>query len=136
MELQNSRDYLFKVRAVYSSSDKGSWEESDSWYVSSEEADEISDGRRSYGSSSSSYKGAWLRDSVGWWYCNADKSYTVNNWQYIDDRWYFFNAAGYMVTGWIDWGGRWYYCGDDGAMYYNTTTPDGYYVGDDGAWVQ
>ena len=42
-----------------------------------------------YGSSSSSYKGAWLRDSVGWWYCNADKSYTVNNWQYIDDRWYF-----------------------------------------------
>ena len=37
----------------------------------------------------------------------------------------FFNAAGYMVTGWIDWGGRWYYCGDDGAMYYNTTTPDG-----------
>lgn len=134
--ITKSGDYLFKVRAVYSSSDKGSWEESDSWYVSSEEADEISDGRRTYGSSSSSYKGAWLRDSVGWWYCNADKSYTVNNWQYIDDRWYFFNAAGYMVTGWIDWGGRWYYCGDDGAMYYNTTTPDGYYVGDDGAWVQ
>ena len=127
--ITKSGDYLFKVRAVYSSSDKGSWEESDSWYVSSEEADEISDGRRTYGSSSSSYKGAWLRDSVGWWYCNADKSYTVNNWQYIDDRWYFFNAAGYMVTGWIDWGGRWYYCGDDGAMYYNTTTPDGYYVG-------
>mgnify|MGYP000007780438 FL=1 len=134
--ITKSGDYLFKVRAVYSSSDKGSWEESDSWYVSSEEADEISDGRRTYGSSSSSYKGAWLRDSVGWWYCNADKSYTVNNWQYIDDRWYFFNAAGYMVTGWIDWNGRWYYCGDDGAMYYDTTTPDGYYVGDDGAWVQ
>ena len=129
---------MFEVRAVYNSSDKGSWEESDSWYVSSDEADEISNGRRTHSSSSSSssYKGAWLRDTVGWWYCNADKSYTVNNWQYIDDRWYFFNAAGYMVTGWIDWNGRWYYCGDDGAMYYDTTTPDGYYVGDDGAWVQ
>ena len=49
--ITKSGDYLFKVRAVYSSSDKGSWEESDSWYVSSEEADEISDGRRTYGSS-------------------------------------------------------------------------------------
>ena len=136
--ITRSGDYMFKVRAVYNSSDKGSWEESDSWYVSSDEADEISNGRRTHSSSSSSssYKGAWLRDTVGWWYCNADKSYTVNNWQYIDDRWYFFNAAGYMVTGWIDWNGRWYYCGDDGAMYYDTTTPDGYYVGDDGAWVQ
>ena len=63
--ITKSGDYLFKVRAVYSSSDKGSWEESDSWYVSSEEADEISDGRRSYGSSSSSYKGAWLRGFGG-----------------------------------------------------------------------
>ena len=136
--ITRSGEYMFKVRAVYNSSDKGSWEESDSWYVSSDEADEISNGRRTHSSSSSSssYKGAWLRDTVGWWYCNADKSYTVNNWQYIDDRWYFFNAAGYMVTGWIDWNGRWYYCGDDGAMYYDTTTPDGYYVGDDGAWVQ
>lgn len=136
--ITKSGDYMFKVRAVYNSSDKGSWEESDSWYVSSDEADEISNGRRTHSSSSSSssYKGAWLRDTVGWWYCNADKSYTVNNWQYIDGRWYFFNAAGYMVTGWIDWNGRWYYCGDDGAMYYDTTTPDGYYVGDDGAWVE
>lgn len=57
-------------------------------------------------------KGAWLRDSVGWWYCNA--SYTVNNWQSILMTGGIFNAAGYIVTGWI--GGRWYYCGDDGAM--------------------
>ena len=121
---------------MYNSSDKGSWEESDSWYVSSEEADELSADRKTYGSAAQGYSGAWLRDDVGWWYCNADKSYTTNNWQYINDRWYFFNAAGYMVTGWIPWNGRWYYCGEDGAMYYNATTPDGYYVGDDGAWIQ
>ena len=134
--ITRSGDYMFKVRAVYNSSDKGSWEESDSWYVSSEEADELSADRKTYGSAAQGYSGAWLRDDVGWWYCNADKSYTTNNWQYINDRWYFFNAAGYMVTGWIPWNGRWYYCGEDGAMYYNATTPDGYYVGDDGAWIQ
>lgn len=134
--ITRSGDYVFKVRAVYDSSDKGSWEESDSWNVSSSEANEISAGRRTYGSSGQNYSGAWLRDHVGWWYCNADKSYTVNNWQYIDDRWYFFNTVGYMVTGWIDWNGKWYYCGGDGAMLYSTTTPDGYYVGADGAWVQ
>ena len=134
--ITRSGDYMFKVRAVYNSSDKGSWEESDSWYVSSEEADELSADRKTYGSAAQGYSGAWLRDDVGWWYCNADKSYTTNNWQYINDRWYFFNTAGYMVTGWIPWNGRWYYCGEDGAMYYNATTPDGYYVGDDGAWIQ
>ena len=135
--ITRSGDYMFKVRAVYSSSDKGSWEESDSWYVSSDEADDISAGRKTYSSSSgSSYSGAWLRDNIGWWYCNADKSYTVNNWQYIDDRWYFFNAVGYMVTGWVQWNGAWYYCGDDGAMLAGTRTPDGYYVGADGAWIQ
>lgn len=134
--ITKSGDYMFKVRGVYNSSDKGSWEESDSWYVSSEDADDISAGRRNHGSSGATYSGAWLRDHVGWWYCNADKSYTMNNWQYIDGQWYFFNAAGYMVTGWIPWNGVWYYCGDDGAMYHDTTTPDGYYVGNDGAWQQ
>ena len=134
--ITRSGDYMFKVRAVYSSSEKGSWEESESWSVSSSEADDISAGRRTYGSSGQNYSGAWLRDEVGWWYCNADKSYTINNWQYIDDRWYFFNTVGYMVTGWVQWNGKWYYCGEDGAMLYNTTTPDGYYVDGDGVWVQ
>lgn len=131
-----SGDYTFKVRTVYNSSDKGSWEESDPWYVSSDDANDINGDRDHQGFPSQGYDGAWLRDEVGWWYCNADKSYTRNNWQLIDGRWYFFNAAGYMVTGWIPWNARWYYCGDDGAMYSNTVTPDGYYVGDDGAWEQ
>ena len=36
--------YTFKVRGVYNSSNKGSWEESGSWYVSSDEAGKISSG--------------------------------------------------------------------------------------------
>lgn len=136
--------YTFKVRAVYNSSNKGSWEESDEWDVSSSEAEDISSGSSgssSSGSSSSSGPGgsslgAWLKDNVGWWYCNADRSYTVNNWQYINNKWYFFNGNGYMVTGWVYWNSIWYYCGENGDMYVNRTTPDGYYVNGDGAWVQ
>lgn len=147
--------YTFRVRGVYNSSNKGSWEESDSWYVSSDEAEEISSSSSSSSSSgaavsytgpgvTASYTepggaasdGAWLRDSVGWWYCNADKSYTTNNWQYIGNQWYFFDESGYMVTGWVNWNSNWYYCGDNGAMLTNATTPDGYYVGSDGAWIQ
>ncbi|WP_125142431.1 hypothetical protein [Clostridium transplantifaecale] len=138
--------YTFKVRGVYNSSNKGSWEESDSWYVSSGEALEISSGSSASGTSgssgtssgpdSTSGEGAWLQDDVGWWYCNADRSYTVNNWQYINNNWYYFNGTGYMVTGWVDWNSNWYYCGSDGAMLSDAATPDGYYVGSDGIWIQ
>lgn len=133
--------YTFKVRGVYNSSNKGSWEESDTWYVTSNQAEEISSSSSPSSSSSSSagpgaasQTGAWLKDDIGWWYCNADKSYTVNNWQYINSNWYYFNKTGYMVTGWVNWNSKWYYCGVNGAMFMNATTPDGYYVGSDGAW--
>ncbi|WP_313581216.1 hypothetical protein [Lacrimispora sp.] len=136
--MTNSGNYSFKVRGVYNSSNKGSWEESDSWYVSADVAEEISSKSSSgvSGPGSSTGTGAWLKDSTGWWYCNADKSYTISNWQYIDDCWYYFNKSGYMVTGWIHWNSIWYYCGESGAMLINTTTPDGYEVGSDGAWIQ
>ena len=133
--ITKSGSYTFKVRGAYSASYKGSWEESDSWYVSSDEAEEISAGS-SLGSPSGTSDGAWLKDDVGWWYCNADKSYTVSNWQYINGYWYYFNEYGYMVTGWVSWNSQWYYCSDSGAMLSGTTTPDGYYVGSGGAWVQ
>ena len=140
--------YYFRVRGVYNASNKGSWEESDERYVSSSEAADIRRNARNTSSSPTSstspstsggpgvYSGAWLRDDVGWWYCNADKSYTTNNWQYINNYWYFFDERGYMKTGWILWNGKWYYCCENGEMLHDTTTPDGYYVGSDGAWVQ
>ena len=132
--------YTFKVRGVYNTSNKGSWEESDSWYVSSSEAQEISSSGSSNGNTpsntTSSGTGAWLKDNTGWWYCNADRSYTTNGWQYIDNLWYCFDENGYMKTGWILYKDAWYYCGESGAMLVNTTTPDGYYVNGDGVWVQ
>ena len=80
--------------------------------------------------------GEWKQDSRGWWYRNADGSYTTNNWQNSGGKRYCFEAAGWMKTGWIQWGNKWYYGDASGAMLVNTTTPDGLRVGADGAWVQ
>lgn len=140
-DLTGAGTYTFRVRAVYSSSVKGDWEASDSWYLTSDEADELRENAVSYSSGSTlggpgySAQGAWLKDDVGWWYCNADKSYPASCWQLIDGKWYYFNDSGYMTTGWILWNDVWYYCGADGAMLTGTMTPDGYYVGADGAWI-
>ena len=148
-EMWRGGDYTFKVRAIYNSSNKGDWEESDELSVSSSEARDIRDNGRSSGNTPSnsvnddgvpgdtnSSQGAWLKNGVGWWYCNADRSYPVNQWQYINNYWYFFNASGYMVTGWVQWNNVWYYCCDSGEMLTNTCTPDGYYVDGNGAWIQ
>lgn len=146
--ITRSGTYSFKVRAIYNSSYKGEWTDSGEWYVDAETAREIKKlgTGTTPGSSSSSTSttggpgnnatGAWLKDNVGWWYCNADRSYTVNNWQYINNKWYYFNERGYMVTGWVLWKNLYYYCGPNGDMLTNTWTPDGYYVDGNGVWVQ
>ena len=115
-----------------SSGTEDDWEE-DAWEdEDSEDADWQSSGMS--GSESRTYRGAWLYDGVGWWYCYAEGGYPVNGWLLIDDCWYYFDGAGYMATGWIFWNGQWYFCSENGDMLADTVTPDGYYVGADGAW--
>lgn len=158
-----SGTYTYKVRAIYTSSYKGSWEESTDLYVTESEASAIKStynastnsttssssssytssltGTTVYGSTSyanspaDSTGGQWIQDANGWWYKNADGSWTSNGWQLINGKYYFFNSHGYMKTGWIYWNSQYYYCGADGAMLTNTTTPDGYYVNSAGVWV-
>ena len=66
----------------------------------------------------------------------------VTGWvQTIDNKWYFFENAktseeGKMQIGWKQVNGTWYYFGSDGAMYYNTLTPDGFFVDANGAYLQ
>lgn len=135
--ITRSGTYSFKVRGMYSSSYKGDWIDSGEWYVDTETAKEMKKMAASGDpASSTNTTGAWLRDNTGWWYCNADRSYTVNNWQYINNKWYFFDGRGYMVTGWVFWKDVYYYCGPDGDMWTNAWTPDGYYVDGNGVWVQ
>ncbi len=150
--------YKFKVRGVYSSSHKGSFETSDDLDVTSSEAASIKSTYTGSTSSSSTSSGSgspaaaiststggagsavttvgqWIKDSSGWWYKNADGSWPAATWQFINSKWYYFNQSGYMATGWVKWNSNWYYCGADGAMYQNATTLDGYYVNASGVWV-
>lgn len=81
----------------------------------------------------------WIHDDGGWWYRNGDGSYTTNNWQLINEKWYYFNSVGYMVTGWIDWNGKSYYCDlVNGDMLVSTMVPDGSgrRVDSTGAWFE
>ena len=146
--------YTFRVRGVRNDSLKGMWYESEEWYVSTSEAKEIRENSNSSGSSGSSNSGststgssggpganttagAWLKDNIGWWWCNPDKTYPTSSWKLINGLWYYFNPAGYCVQNcWVQTNGIWYYCGPDGDMWVNRRTPDGYWVDGNGVWIE
>lgn len=68
------------------------------------------------------YGAEWKQDPIGWWYLNDDGSYPVNEWKWIDG-----NGDGTAES----------YCfNEQGYLYVNTVTPDGYQVNESGAWVQ
>ena len=167
-------DYTFKVRAMAKAKNKkfsnGSWsEESDAIYINEFRADYNKNGKKkdtsqegpgmsgsdSSGSTSavstspssspsSSAAGAWVEDSIGWWYRRADGTYPVNQWfrDPADGRYYMFDGRGYMMTGWIGWENRHYYCDPNGspmgAMVTGDVTIDGvaYHFDDTGAAAQ
>ena len=66
----------------------------------------------------------------------------VTGWvQTYADKWYYFNTEdnaeiGKMAFGWKKIDGDWYYFALEGALYRNTTTPDGCVVDENGKWIQ
>ncbi|MBQ7535099.1 MAG: cell wall-binding protein [Stomatobaculum sp.] len=135
--------YTVKVKAYNGSYSSDEWTESDELDVDSDNIKDITGGATGKSSSYNIYSsigsssGAWLRDSIGWWYCNADRSYTTNDWQLIDGRWYHFNASGYMDTGWFQSpvSGYWYYLDPVQGHMVTNQYIGSYYVNADGVWV-
>ena len=149
--------YTVKVKAYNGSYGGDEWTESEELDVTSDNMSSVTGGGYS-GSSYSSYgsspayspaggqtpassgaaSGAWLRDSVGWWYCNADHSYTTSDWQQINGLWYYFDANGYMVTGWFQSpaSGYWYYLDPVQGNMVTNQYVGSYYVNAEGVWVQ
>ena len=33
----------------------------------------------------------WVQDKTGWWYKHLDGTYTVKDWEKINNKWYFFD---------------------------------------------
>lgn len=59
--------------------------------------------------------GEWLKgtskgNTNKWWYRHVDGSCTKSDWEFIEGKWYYFDAEGWMVSGWVDWDGERYYC--------------------------
>ncbi len=69
---------------------------------------------------SSIIPGEWKEDKPTgrWWYKHNDGSYTKDDWELINGKWYLFDSDGWMVYDWKKEGNSWYYFGDsdDGAM--------------------
>ncbi len=65
-------------------------------------------------------QGQWKRNEIGWWWENADSSYPVNKWEWLDGNGdgvaecYYFDERGYMAA---------------------NRDVGGYWVNADGAWV-
>lgn len=157
--------YLFKVRAVDEDDNRGIWKSSAEWYVSADTAKKLRGDTTSTtttpststggpgassgnsgsaasgpGSSVSATQGAWIKDNVGWWWCNPDKTYPLSAWKQINGLWYYFNSSGYCVqNNWVGRDGAWYYCGENGDMVHSTWKQIKgvwYYLNDSGLCVQ
>ena len=72
-------------------------------------------------------RGAWVRDSVGWWWRRADGTYPASQWVAIGGSRYYFNGSGYMATGWLRDGDDWFFLAPSGTLL-------GGWVNDGGSW--
>lgn len=75
----------------------------------------------------------WIICTNGWWYCHADGSYTISDWEIIDGKKYYFDKDGWMVIGWNLIENNWYYFQNNGELTVDTWIGE-YYVDSDGIW--
>lgn len=58
----------------------------------------------------SEVQGTWKQGENGrWWYEHSDGTYTVDDWEFIGDKWYHFDIDGYRDEGWLLLEGDWYF---------------------------
>lgn len=82
----------------------------------------------------------WLNYQGVWYWLNPGSGeMAAGNWIYENNEWYYLNTDGTMKTGWLEYKGDWYYLqvdNNNGHMFSNSITPDGYTVDLSGKWVK
>ena len=58
----------------------------------------------------------WKKTNGKWWYKLENGDYYKNGFQYIKNKYYYFNASGYILTGWQKINNSWYWFDSSGAM--------------------
>lgn len=102
-------------------------------------------------------EGSWEKLDDDWRFKKTDGTYAVgecllingevygfgadgmmlHEWQLVNGTWHNFRTAGNMAfSRWIETNGLWYYVDENGSLFVNGTTPDGYRVDENGVWIQ
>lgn len=88
-------------------------------------------------------KAGWFQDpTTGKWYYLNENGIMDYGWKQIDGIWYFFNTVhdgtfgARISNGWYWIDGYCYYFSDDGKLFVNGTTPDGFTVNQAGQWTE
>ena len=76
--------------------------------------------------------GFWIQSGNRWWYSHQDGSYTINDFEVINDQTYYFDGNGCMVTGWQKINDKDYYFNESGAMVKDAWVGN-YYLQEDGS---
>lgn len=129
--MQRAGSYYFLVRPInaINTDVAGDWFESNRISLDSEQA-ELN--KTWYDKVNT---GSWGQTSTGdWYYILSNNTLARSEWKKIKGEWYYFEDNAYMAKGWLENSGKWYYLDpEDGKMWKNTTTPDGYTLGIDGS---
>lgn len=86
-------------------------------------------------SDNGAWMGHWEENNTGWLFVFPNNQYPVNQWEKLNNRWYYFDNEGYMVTGWKLINNHWYYTNYNGEMQTGWIELHGewYYLDDSGA---
>lgn len=87
--------------------------------------------------------GGWFQDPAdGRWYYLDETGVMQFGWKQVNGVWYFLNTmhdgtfGARLFSGWYWIDGYCYLFQEDGSLYVNTTTPDGFSVNADGKWIE
>jgi lysozyme len=76
----------------------------------------------------------WVQINGYWYYLDSTGTMYQEKWLQDSSAWYYLDDSGHMVTGWKKIEEKYYCFAQNGALYVNCTTPDGYKVDENGVW--